>query len=74
MPIRKPPPQLLTRQQVVAVLREERARLGLAAVSRRYDISPQQIVDVLAGRANLSKRMYTKMRWVMHELFERTDK
>jgi len=75
-PSRSQPPsldRLLTRAQVIEELRKERGMLGLTAVAKRYELSPQQIADVLAipPRARLSRRMYTKLRWKLWELFER---
>jgi hypothetical protein len=56
---------------VIAKLREERGMEGLTKTARRYDLAPQQVADVLAGRAKLSRRMYTHLRYRLHEFFER---
>jgi len=50
--------------------------LGLTAVAKRYELSPQQIADVLAipPRAKLSRRMYTKLRYRLWEFFEKVGK
>jgi len=66
-----PTRRLLTREQVIAALRQERDDHGLTATADKYDLAPQQIADVLAGRAKLSKRMVEKMSYKLHEFFEK---
>jgi 3-hydroxyisobutyrate dehydrogenase-like beta-hydroxyacid dehydrogenase len=62
---------LLTREQVIDALRSEVEANGLSVTARKYGISPQQVSDVVRGAAKLSERMYTRMKYVLHELFER---
>lgn len=68
-------PRLLTREQVLAALREERERGGLTRTAEHLGIKPQQICDLLAvpPRTKLSKRMWTQMGYKMHEFFEKLD-
>ena len=65
------PRHLLTRAEVIQKLREERGLNGLTKTAEKYDISPQQIADILAGRAAMSKRVYTRLKYKLHEYFER---
>ena len=70
-----PKPKLLTRDQVLAHLRQERDRDGLAAVARRYGLPAQQICDCLSSppRARLSKKMIAAMSFKLWELYEKTE-
>lgn len=70
-PSRRLPAGLLTRDQVLSALRQERAMLGLSKTADKYAISPQQLNDVLAGRANLSKRMAERMSYLLWTLYEK---
>jgi hypothetical protein len=63
--------RLLTREQVIDRLRKEVESDGLTVTAARYELAPQQVSDVLRGRANLSKRMAGKLAYVMHVLYER---
>lgn len=45
--------------------------LGLSKTADKYAISPQQLNDVLAGRANLSKRMAERMSYLLWTLYEK---
>jgi hypothetical protein len=65
------PPRLLTCDQVISALRAERDRDGLAATARRYDLAPQQVCDLLAGRTKLSRRMRQKLQYRLWEFFEK---
>lgn len=58
---------------MIAALRAERERDGLTQTARRYGLQVQQVADVLAGRAKLSRRMWTALKYKMHEFFERTS-
>lgn len=72
LPTRPPLPRhLLTRQEVLSRLREERGMLGLTKTAEKYDLKVSQVCDVLAGRAALSRRMAEKLSYVMWTLYER---
>ena len=64
-------PHLLTRAEVIAELRRERGMEGLTKTATKYQIAPQQLCDVLANRAALSKRMAAKLAYIMHVLYEK---
>jgi plasmid maintenance system antidote protein VapI len=64
---------LLTREDVIAALMHERVQLGLTATAEKYSLAPQQICDVLAGRARLSKRMVKKLSYKIHCFFEKVE-
>lgn len=68
-------PRLLTREQVLAALREEREREGLTRTAERYGLAVQQISDVLAvpPRTKLSRRMWTRLGYRLHEFFEKKE-
>lgn len=68
-----PKRKLLTREQVIDALRAEVAENGLSVTARKYELSPSQVSDVSRGTAKLSERMYTRMKYVLHELFEKTE-
>lgn len=68
---RRPPANLLTRDQILAELRRERGMDGLTKTAARYEIAPQQLCDVLAGRSQLSKRMAERMKLVIWTLYEK---
>ena len=70
-PTRPPCRRLLTRDQVLAALRAERGLHGLTATASRYQIAPQQLCDILAGRAGLSKRVAARLRYELVELYAR---
>lgn len=73
-------PRLLTREQVLSVLREEVAAAGtsaggqggLTATAKKYNLSVQQMSDVLAGRSGLSKRVVERLQYKLHSFYERT--
>lgn len=67
----KPQRVLLTRDQVVDALRAEVAANGLSNTARKYTLSPQQVSDVCRGRATLTRRMWTMLRFRLHEFFEK---
>lgn len=64
---------LLTRAQVLAALREEVSLHGLSNTARKYDLTPQQVWNVAQGGRRMTKAVYTKLNYVMYELFERKD-
>lgn len=69
-------PRLLTRQQVLDALRAEVAATSLTETARKYStaqdtLAPQQVADVLAGRANLSKRMLRLLRLKLVEFYQK---
>lgn len=75
-PAARPAPprgRLLTETEVLAALRDEIAASSLVATARRYRLKPQQISDVLYGRANLSPRMVARLSLRMHKFYERLD-
>lgn len=63
--------RLLTRAEVLAVLRTERIENGLTATAHKYQLSPQQVNDVLSGRAKLSKRMTERIGYKMWVFYEK---
>lgn len=72
MPDRTPIPRNLeTEQQVLDALQKEIDSSSLTATAAKYDLKPSQLSDVLAGRANLSKRMTERMRLKLYKLYER---
>lgn len=66
-------PRLLTREQVLAALREEREREGLTRTAARYEVQPQQLCDLLAGRTKLSARLLEHFRYVAHTFYEKKE-
>lgn len=62
---------LLTRAQVLATLRDEVSLHGLSNTARKYDLTPQQVWNVTQGGRRMTKAVYTKLNYVMYELFER---
>jgi hypothetical protein len=69
-------PRLLTRDQVVAELRRQVNALGpggMTWIARHYGLQVQQVSDVLAGRARLSRRMWDRLGWEMWEFFVRKE-
>jgi hypothetical protein len=74
-PTRPPSPpllrRLLTRDQVLMRLREERAMEGLTKTATKYQIAPQQLCDILAGRSKLSKRVAERLNYVLWTLYEK---
>jgi hypothetical protein len=69
-------PRLLTRAQVVAELRRQVDALGpggMTWVARHYGLQVQQVSDVLAGRARLSRRMWDRLGWEMWEFFAKKE-
>lgn len=75
MPDRTPIPRNLeTEQQVLDALQKEIDSSSLTATAAKYDLKPSQLSDVLAGRANLSRRMTERMRLKLHKLYERLAK
>ena len=64
-------PNLATRDEVMTWLREQVSLSSQKEVADLYGISPNQISDVLHGRAKLSELMLAKLRWRMLEFFER---
>ena len=67
------PRYLLTRAEVLALLRKERAMLGLTKTSEKYNLRAQQICDVLSEppRARLSRRMAEALSFKLIELYEK---
>lgn len=65
--------RLLTRQQVISALREERQQSGLVVTAEKYGIKPSQLADIIAlpPRARLSRRVWESANYVMYELFEK---
>lgn len=72
-------PRLLTRDQVLAALRQEVLAAGnggpggLTATAKKYGVSVSQLSDVLRGSAKLSERLYTKLNYILHEFFEKRE-
>jgi hypothetical protein len=69
-------PRLLTRTQVIAELRRQVDALGpggMTWIARHYGLQVQQVSDVLAGRARLSRRMWDRLGWEMWEFFARKE-
>lgn len=71
-------PRLLTRQQVLAALAAEVAATSLTETAKKYSTSadilaPQQLSDVLVGRANLSKRMLRLLKLRLVEFYQRVS-
>src|SRR5271168_3706037 len=67
-----PPPcsQLLTKQQMVARIKDEIVENSLTATANKYDLKPSQMSDVIYGRANLSKKMLAKLGAKMFEFYQ----
>jgi hypothetical protein len=61
----------MTKPQVIAKLKQEVASRSLTEVAVSYKIKPQQLSDILYGRANLSKKVLAKIKMKMHEFYER---
>lgn len=66
-----PASPLMTREEVLAALREEVSRSTQAAVAAKYSISPTQLNDILRERGNLSKRALGKLRWELIRLYRK---
>lgn len=64
-------PRLLTKPQVLFALQAEVDASSLTAVASHYDIAPQQLSDILRGRANLSRRALGKLRYKLHLFYEK---
>lgn len=64
--------RLLTRSQVIAMLQHEVKQGSLTETAKKYEISPQQLSDIIKGRAGLSKRVLDKLRLRAHEFYERS--
>jgi hypothetical protein len=67
------PRHLLTREQVLAALREERGMHGLTVTANRYSIPVQQLCDVLSipSRKKLSKKMLEALKIKLWEFYEK---
>jgi hypothetical protein len=65
---------LQTKQQVIVALQAEVDAASLTAIALMYEIAPQQLSDILRGRANLSKRALGKLRYKLHEFYEKVAK
>lgn len=75
-PTRSPHRRLLTRDQVLAALRQERGMLGLTATAEKYGLKPSQVCDVLAipPRANLSKKMAEALSFQLVEMYRKVGR
>lgn len=71
-----PPPcgQLMTKVEVIARLRKEVDSQSLTRVAEGYQIKPQQLSDILYGRANLSKKVLAKINLRMWEFYQKVSK
>ena len=67
------PRHLLTREQVISKLREERGMAGLTATAVKYGLKVSQVCDVLSfpARKKLSKRMLERLNYLLHEFYEK---
>ena len=62
---------------MISRLRQMVEASSLTEISATYGLSPQQLSDVLYGRANLSPKMLTKLNakmWKFYELLSREEK
>lgn len=68
-----PPPcsQLLTKPQIIQKLKSEIALTSLTDTAEKYHIKPQQLSDIMYGRANLSKKALAKLKWKLWEFYEK---
>jgi len=62
---------LKTESQVRAQLKIDCARTSLTEVASAHDISPQQLSDIIHGRANLSKLALKKLGWKLWQFYEK---
>lgn len=65
------PSTLLTEEQVLASLRVQIAQSTLTEVAAKVNLKPQQLSDILHGRANLSKKALAKLRLKLWPFYER---
>lgn len=63
--------RLLTEKQLLAELGAEVEASSLTAVSRKYNLQVSQVSDILRGKANLSKRVVTRLALKLHKFYER---
>jgi plasmid maintenance system antidote protein VapI len=68
-----PARRLLTEKQLLAELSDEVAASSLTAVSRKYNLQVSQVSDILRGKANLSKRVVTRLSLRLHKFYERVS-
>jgi hypothetical protein len=68
-----PPALLLTEEEVLTYLREEIQASSQAEISRKYQISPSQLNDIIHGRGALSKGALAKLRWVMVRRYRKLE-
>lgn len=66
-------PRLYSKAEILAALKAEKDAIGLAAMSVKHGIAPQQISDVLYGRANLSKLMIKKLKLTLFEFYAKSE-
>ena len=72
-PAKLAPPStlLLTEDQVLTSLRLQIAQSSLTEVAAKVGLKPQQLSDILHGRANLSKKALAKLKLRMWAFYER---
>lgn len=68
--------KLLTRAEVLKLLREERGMLGLTATAEKYGLKASQVCDCLAipPRANLSKKMAEALSYQLVEMYRKVGR
>lgn len=63
--------KLLTRAQVIEQLKVKIAKSRLSVVAAEHELSPQQLSDIIYGRANLSTKAINKLSYKLWEFYEK---